>query len=342
MIFAKQRFSPIIHSIYASIGFFILGLLGCQAHQPRQLSNSQTVSALTLLAETHAPFIYAVHGNVRGPVADIVRLACKQAHLACSLTINNEPNLDAFKAVKNAKPDGWLAVQCDRSLFNKFEVIEPLFKKTEQGRLYCLTFSKKCDALITKKFIQVLRRILDHADTKNIYARYAMKPKTLFSCALPARNAPALLSENDVIQLQVQSTRTFYSPEVFTKMSCAYKQRFMPYSAGILQDHALGVLWQNWLHPRLLSWEKIPGSIRRLNQEYFGGCNNWRLPTTEELYSIYRFSPIDKSLPSFWSTDMKQPSDRIWTVNLRDGEITPADHSETMAFISVCSQGHGE
>lgn len=339
MLFAKRMRLLITTGSCVTIGFLVLGSIGCQTLQSRRPTHPQPVPGLTFLSEAHAPFIYPVNGVVRGPVADIVKQACKQTQLVCRMTIHDGQNRDGFKIIENGEADGILAVEWDAALFNRFGAVEPMFMKADQDHLYYLAISEKCDDRIAKRFMHALRRVLDHEDVAQIYSRYAMIPQDdLFACILPSRKVPAMLSGDDVTRLRIQSARVFYTSEQFSKMACAYEKRFMPYSAGIVKDSALGVLWQNWLHPRLLTWDDIPGHIQSLNEEYFGGCSGWRLPTTEELYSINRFGAVGKALPPFWSADKEQLSDRIWTVNLGDGKISPADHDEIMAVIAICPE----
>jgi hypothetical protein len=342
MLFAKRTSPSITTRLIVAISFIVLGSTGCQSLQSRQPPHRQMVPGLKLLSETHAPYIYPVNGEVRGPVADIVRQACKQIKLECLLTMHDGQGPDGFKAIENGEADGILAVEWDAPVFNKFDAIEPLFMEAAQNRLYYLAISKTCDDQIAERFMQALRRVLDHEDAGQIYARYAIRPQVLFPCTLPSRNIPAVLSGDDMTRLQAQSARVFYSSEDFSEMSCAYEQRFMPYGAGIVKDSALRVLWQNWLHPRSLKWHDIPGHLQDLNQENFGGCNAWRLPTAEELYSIYRFGVVGKALPSFWSADKEQLSDNVWTVNFGNGKISPAHPDETLAVIAVCPEINDE
>jgi hypothetical protein len=261
--------------------------------------------------------------------------------LECLLAMDSEKSWDGFEAIENGKADAILPIEWNVSLSNRFGVVEPLFMNAEQDQLYYLVISNKCDARIAKSFIETLSRIMDHEDAAQIYKRYAMRPPVLFSCTLPSREVPAVLSNDDVARLQVQSARVFYSSEEFSQMSCAYEQRFTPFGAGILKDSALRILWQNWLHPCLKAWHAIPGLLQDLNQQSFGGCNGWRLPTTDELYSINRYSAVSNTLLPFWSADKEQLSNRIWTVDLGNGKISPAGHDEIQAFIAVCPGDKG-
>ncbi len=68
---------------------------------------------------------------------------------------------------------------------------------------------------------------------------------------------------------------------------------------GTITDSKTGLMWvkkDSYLHSgHWLSWHDIHDYIRQLNDEGFAQYNDWRLPTTDELKSLYEPEKINGS-----------------------------------------------
>jgi uncharacterized protein (TIGR02145 family) len=51
-------------------------------------------------------------------------------------------------------------------------------------------------------------------------------------------------------------------------------------------DKATNLMWQVDINNKKYTWEKAFDYVERLNEENYGGYNDWRVPTLEELMSL--------------------------------------------------------
>ncbi|GLI35711.1 protein kinase domain-containing protein [Desulforhabdus amnigena] len=96
---------------------------------------------------------------------------------------------------------------------------------------------------------------------------------------------------------------------------------------GIVLDRATNLFWQKGGSPDPLEWENAHDYVRNLNEEHFGGCSTWRLPTVNELLSLIKpvahgeddcMEPVfDRSKKWLWSCDRRSFT-AAWYV---DGEL---------------------
>jgi len=65
-----------------------------------------------------------------------------------------------------------------------------------------------------------------------------------------------------------------------------YANKFVDNHDGTITDQTSGLMWQKGGSTDMMEWSSIAQYIESLNKEKFGGFDDWRLPTLEELLSL--------------------------------------------------------
>ena len=100
----------------------------------------------------------------------------------------------------------------------------------------------------------------------------------------------------------------------------------------IVEDRKTGLMWQQSGSEEYILFEKAQIYIDRLNRKEFGGFNDWRLPTLEEVMSLiepekkdgelYIDSRFGKRQPWIWTADLYSGT-RAWGVGFHDDGCDP-------------------
>lgn len=112
------------------------------------------------------------------------------------------------------------------------------------------------------------------------------------------------------------------------------KNRFEPVllsGARIVNDHVSNLMWQQDEESTRYNWREALDHVAKMNAEKFGGCDDWRIPTTEELASLltpkksgdtYMDPVFHKELLSTWTCDefVGVPSG-AWFVDFSKGMV---------------------
>lgn len=128
------------------------------------------------------------------------------------------------------------------------------------------------------------------------------------------------------------------------------QERFIDNGDGTVTDHKTGLMWkQTDTMIDLKKWVNYQESVdytRALNDEQFAGCQNWRLPSKDEMLTLYdpSLSQSDKFGKTVHISDrfasgcgfsmiakMVDGRIRTWVLKLRDGEFEHPDGLWTLA-----------
>ena len=103
-----------------------------------------------------------------------------------------------------------------------------------------------------------------------------------------------------------------------------------------ITDLTTDLVWQSGGSEYPLTWDRATSYVERLNRSRFGGRDNWRLPTVEELMSILSPAPhgtdfcmapvFDQQQKWLWSCD-KRSFLAGWYVNVELGFVSWQDFS---------------
>lgn len=165
------------------------------------------------------------------------------------------------------------------------------------------------------------------------------------------RNIPVKLTEKDIGEFVKKYN--FKIPN--HNPDGAFENIFVDNRDGTIGDDATGLIWQMGHSNDKLNKLRANQYIESLNKKKFAGCENWRLPTLEELASLMEQEPQsphwlymdaifhDPGISigdTFWSDDKKEPApgNRYggWVINFWYGIIMQADwednHDSSMDF----------
>jgi serine/threonine-protein kinase len=115
---------------------------------------------------------------------------------------------------------------------------------------------------------------------------------------------------------------------------------------GVIADGITNLAWQQSGSESSLQWDQAKQYIIRLNREKFGGYENWRLPTINELLSLLippppgedfcfqsQMSSVQKWI---WSGDTRSKR-AAWFVDVEMGFVTSGDILDCYYVKAVCS-----
>lgn len=126
---------------------------------------------------------------------------------------------------------------------------------------------------------------------------------------------------------------------------CFVKNKFEIRSDETVQDLLSGLIWQSagTLFP--VNWNNASSYVKTLNNKNFGGHDNWRLPTIDELLTLVSRTPHGEDLciqPVFdqkqkwlWSCDRRSYT-AAWYVSMEMGFVSSNDFSSFYFAKGVC------
>jgi hypothetical protein len=139
----------------------------------------------------------------------------------------------------------------------------------------------------------------------------------------------AALSENTV--KQVLQEKGFYDSVRNTagKGLAHFYIGYDSQGAGVVMDHATGLMWQQSGSTNLLTYADAEKYVSDLNAKRFAGYNNWRLPTLEEAMSLMEptekngdlyIDPVfDKTQRWIWTADKADSAGVAWVADFSNG-----------------------
>lgn len=130
-----------------------------------------------------------------------------------------------------------------------------------------------------------------------------------------ARHDASWRPRSTPVKAQLKTARTTFDLDTLWRPRKYGVGQFSPSGEGILTDQTTGLVWEEHGSRYPLTWEGAQAHVRRLNKNEYGGRTDWRLPTIEELTTLFtgRTEPGDFCLePAFdpnkarlWSSDAK-------------------------------------
>lgn len=89
-------------------------------------------------------------------------------------------------------------------------------------------------------------------------------------------------------------------------------------------DKDTNLMWQLEEIDEQYTWDYIDKATKKLNNENFGGFDDWRVPTIDELKTIISKNKVKYS--TYWSSSTVSNNTRsAWIVNFNIGEVTYSD-----------------
>jgi len=144
------------------------------------------------------------------------------------------------------------------------------------------------------------------------------------------RKDPLMVSDEDAERV-FGLTRVYleeYDVEVWKPVE--YIRNNFEEKGDIIIDHATGLMWQKGGSDDELWYEDVQAYVEQLNRDHFAGYDDWRLPTTDELTSLFEpeeqsndlyINPIfDRKQRWCWSSDERE-SGGAWVVGFYGGYV---------------------
>ncbi|MCB2182294.1 MAG: protein kinase [Desulfobulbaceae bacterium] len=141
-----------------------------------------------------------------------------------------------------------------------------------------------------------------------------------------------------------QSARKLFGLNELFHSSGGRNQFSIKKGEKIIADKSAGLLWQQKGSQYALSWSEAVSYVTDLNEKKYGGTNNWRLPTVNELFSLVSSRTEIQSARHqtprknwLWSSDQHGKRD-AWFVDL-DMKYADWQDAQCRNFVrAVCSQ----
>lgn len=115
---------------------------------------------------------------------------------------------------------------------------------------------------------------------------------------------------------------------------------------GTVRDRVTGLVWEQDGSRYPLTWDRAQAHVERLNRDAFGGRTDWRLPTVDELTTLFTGSTepgefclesaFDPRKSRLWSIDAKAYT-AAWYADAELGFVWWQDRTCRFFARAVCS-----
>lgn len=181
---------------------------------------------------------------------------------------------------------------------------------------------------------------------KNARQRECFAPDDIFQEKETApRIKPTLPIRSESSRILAKDARTVFNLDDLHQPAAFVENAFQKISDTMVIDHATNLIWQQSGSRYPMMWDQAQRYIRMLSESGFGGYQNWRMPTINEILSLVNpmhdddfcmepvFSPDQKWL---WSGDTRSKKS-VWTVDAQMGFVNCSDPFDYNFVKGVCS-----
>jgi len=148
--------------------------------------------------------------------------------------------------------------------------------------------------------------------------------------SISLRSDPVSMDQDAM--MEVLKSKGLYLPAEDISGKLVLKNRFEPVvlrDDKIVNDHVTNLMWQQDEEATRFGWDDAMAYVGEMNARKFGGYDNWRIPSTEELASLITpkktndqfIDPVfHKELLSTWTCDeFKGIPSGAWFVDFMKG-----------------------
>lgn len=149
------------------------------------------------------------------------------------------------------------------------------------------------------------------------------------------------------VKINPKRAGKFFDTDSLWRPRCYIQNDFVKQDNGTIFDRATKLIWEQAGSEYPISWHQAHDHIRKLNQEGYGGCKDWRLPTVDELMSLLSETPhgedfclepvFDQHQKWLWSCDRRSFT-AAWYVNVDMGFVSWQDFSGYYFVKGVCNE----
>jgi len=169
-------------------------------------------------------------------------------------------------------------------------------------------------------------------------------PDLLFE---PERHDPEWLPRHESVKVGVKGARAFFDLDVLWRPNEYGPGEFKDSGDGKVLDRVSGRGWEKVGSRYPLTWEHAHAHVARLNRHGFAGRTDWRLPTVDELTTLFtgRTEPGEFCLESvfdprkarLWSSDTKAFT-AAWYADAEMGFVWWQDRTCRFFVRAVCGR----
>ncbi|MBF0468922.1 MAG: DUF1566 domain-containing protein, partial [Desulfamplus sp.] len=159
------------------------------------------------------------------------------------------------------------------------------------------------------------------------------------------RTTPVHPIRSESSRILAKHASTFFDLDDLHQPVLFVDNKFQKTGDTTIKDMATNLIWQQSGSRHPMPWHQTQSYIQTLNESRFGGYQDWRMPTINEILSLVRplsdddfcmesmFSPDQKWL---WSGDTRSKKS-VWTVDAQMGFVTCSDLFDYNFVKGVCS-----
>lgn len=161
----------------------------------------------------------------------------------------------------------------------------------------------------------------------------------------PERHAPDWRPRSEPIKVGSKAARAYFDLDELWRPREYGFARFEDGGDGTVRDAVTGLVWEKHGSRYPLTWERAAAHVDRLNRNKYAGQTNWRLPTVDELTTLFtgRTEPGEFCLESafdphksrLWSSDTKAYS-AAWYADAELGFVWWQDRTCRFFTRAVC------
>nr|WP_319541123.1 DUF1566 domain-containing protein [uncultured Pseudodesulfovibrio sp.] len=163
----------------------------------------------------------------------------------------------------------------------------------------------------------------------------------------PERHEPEWLPRHESVKVGIKGARAFFDLDELWRPNEYGPGEFKDSGDGTVLDSVSGRVWEKDGSRYPLTWERAHAHVERLNRNGFAGHNDWRLPTVDELTTLFtgRTEPGEFCLESvfdaqkarLWSADTKAFT-AAWYADAEMGFVWWQDRTCRFFVRAVCGE----
>ncbi|QGY39682.1 protein kinase [Pseudodesulfovibrio cashew] len=163
----------------------------------------------------------------------------------------------------------------------------------------------------------------------------------------PERHAPDWTPRDVPIKVPLKAARERFALDELWRPTEYGQGDFLDHYDGTVLDRATGLIWEKYGSRYPLTWERAHQHVARLNKHAYGNRTDWRLPTVEELTTLFtgrtepgdfcQQSAFDPRKARLWSADTKAFS-AAWYADAELGFVWWQDRTCRFFARAVCGQ----
>jgi len=168
-------------------------------------------------------------------------------------------------------------------------------------------------------------------------------PDHILLPADPAKSLPYRL-RSAPSKIAVSSSREKFRVDALGRPAEYFANSFDVRSDGTIFDRTTRLIWEQAGSPYPINWREAGKYVDHLNRRHFGGTQNWRLPTVDELMSLLRegldvcIDPVFESTQQWlWSCDRRSYT-TAWYVSVDLGFVHWQDLSAPYYVRAVSTE----